>query len=51
MLRIEGDVLLEALEQAPTLTRALDRSNGGRAPIELPTDETPLVDDPRWDET
>lgn len=51
VLRIEGDVLLDSLEQAPMLTTALDRSNGGRGPIELPADETPLVDDPRWDET
>jgi CRP-like cAMP-binding protein len=37
VLRIEGEALLEALEQAPLLTTALDRSN------------TPLIDDPRWD--
>ncbi len=30
VLRIDGDVLLEALEQAPMLTTALDRSPGGR---------------------
>jgi len=51
VLRIEGDVLLDSLEQAPMLTTALDRSNGGRGPIELPADETPLSDDPRWAET
>jgi len=51
VLRIEGDVLLEALEQAPMLTTALDRSNGGRGLVEMPADDTPLIDDPRWDET
>jgi CRP-like cAMP-binding protein len=51
VLRIEGDVLLESLEQAPMLTTALDRSNGGRGLVEMPADDTPLIDDPRWDET
>jgi MFS family permease len=50
VLRIEGDALLEALEQAPALTSALDRSNGGRARVDVPVDDTPLVDDPRWAE-
>ncbi len=43
VLRIEGDVLLESLEQAPLLTTALERSN-------TPSDRTRLVDDPRWGE-
>ena len=30
VLRIDGAVLLEVLEQAPMLTTALDRSNAGR---------------------
>ncbi len=50
VLRIEGDVLLEALEQAPVLTSALDRSNGGRGLADVAADDTPLVDDPRWSE-
>jgi MFS family permease len=50
VLRIEGDALLEALEQAPVLSSALDRSNGGRTRVDVPADETPLVDDPRWAE-
>jgi len=50
VLRIEGDALLEALEQAPVLSSALDRSNGGRPRLDVPADETPLVDDPRWAE-
>lgn len=50
VLRIEGDALLEALEQAPVLTTALDRSNGGRPRVEVPADDTPVVDDARWAE-
>ncbi len=44
VLRIDGAVLLEALERAPTLTTALDRSNTGDG---VP-DVSRLVDDPRW---
>jgi len=36
------------LEQAPMLTTALDRSNGGRPLVELPPEERQPVDDPRW---
>jgi MFS family permease len=46
VLRIEGGVLLEVLEQAPMLTTALDRSNGGRPLVDVPADEGQLVDDP-----
>jgi CRP-like cAMP-binding protein len=48
VLRIDGGVLLEVLEQAPMLTTALDRSNGGRPLAEMPAKERQLVDDPRW---
>ena len=48
MLRIDGGVLLEVLEQAPMLTTALDRSNGGRPLVDVPAEERQLVDDPRW---
>jgi CRP-like cAMP-binding protein len=48
VLRIDGGVLLEVLEQAPMLTTALDRSNGGRPLAEMPAEEQRLVDDPRW---
>jgi MFS family permease len=48
VLRVDGGVLLEVLEQAPMLTTALDRSNGGRPLSELPAEERQLVDDPRW---
>jgi MFS family permease len=50
VLRIEGNVLLEALEQAPMLTSALDRSNGGRRLSDRPGDDTRLIDDPSWGE-
>lgn len=50
VIRIEGDVLLESLEQAPMLTTALNRSNTGRGLVDAPTDDTRLVDDPRWGE-
>jgi len=48
LLRIDGGVLLEVLEQAPMLTTALDRSNGGRPIAEMPAEDRQLVDDPRW---
>lgn len=48
VLRIDGSVLLEVLEQAPMLTTALDRSNGGRPLLDVPVGERPLVDDPTW---
>jgi MFS family permease len=48
VLRIDGGVLLEVLEQAPMLTTALDRSNGGRPLVEMPAEERQPVDDPRW---
>jgi MFS family permease len=49
VLRIEGDVLLEALTQAPMLTAALNRSNAGGALADMPADGTPLIDDLRWE--
>jgi MFS family permease len=48
VLRIDGGVLLEVLEQAPMLTTALDRSNGGRPLLDVPAEERHLVDDPQW---
>jgi MFS family permease len=50
VVRIEGDVLLETLEQAPMLTTALNRNNTGRGLVDLPADGTRVVDDLRWDE-
>ena len=52
IMRIEGDVLLDALQSAPTVLSAIDRSN--RAPwtaepvLEQPT---AVVDDPAWGRT
>ncbi len=48
VLRIDGGVLLEVLEQAPMLTTALDRSNGGRPLPDVTAEERQLVDDPSW---
>jgi MFS family permease len=46
LLRLEGEVLLEALQTAPLLRPALDRSNlPARSSAAAPT---PLVDDPAW---
>ena len=48
VLRLEGDVLLDALQAAPTVLSALERSNGqGRAPASQ-VGQTRLVDDPEW---
>ncbi|MDE3133389.1 MAG: MFS transporter [Acidobacteriota bacterium] len=47
LLRIDGNVLLETLEQAPMLTTALDHSNGGRPLLDEPA-EASLVDDADW---
>jgi len=45
LLRLEGDVLLEALQTVPTMRTTLDRSNvRGRSSAP----HTPLVDDPAW---
>jgi CRP-like cAMP-binding protein len=48
VLRIDGGVLLEVLEQAPMLTTALERSNGARPLLDVAAEEGRLVDDPRW---
>jgi Cyclic nucleotide-binding domain len=51
LLRIDGGVLLETLEQAPMLTIELNRSKSGRGVADTPGDDEPrLVDDPRWAE-
>jgi MFS family permease len=47
VLWIDGDVLLDALEAAPTLAPALNRSSAARGVL-VPPDEPPLIDDPRW---
>ena len=43
LLRVEGNVLLEALERAPSMRPALDRSN-----VPPPEEASVLVDDPDW---
>jgi len=46
VLRLEGSVLLDALETAPTLRTEL--MSGGKRPGAAPA-PTALVDDPRWE--
>ena len=46
VLRLEGDILLDALLSAPTVLSALDRSSQGRSGAE-PV-RTTFVDDPTW---
>jgi len=46
VLRLEGDVLLDAVQSAPTVLSAIDRSSQGRATA--PVARTTLVDDPKW---
>jgi MFS family permease len=48
LLRIDGAVLLDVLEQAPMLRTALDRSPAGRGVVDEPGVEPAMVDDPRW---
>ena len=52
IMRIEGDVLLDALQSAPTVLSAIDRSNNAPRPgaplLEKPT---AVVDDPAWERT
>ena len=48
VLRLEGEVLLEALQSAPTVLSALDRSSALGLRSAAPTERTALVDDPDW---
>jgi MFS family permease len=50
LLRVEGGALLDALEAAPDLRPALDLSSTAPG-VQVPSDETAMVDDPRWAET
>jgi hypothetical protein len=50
VLRLDGTVLLEALEQAPMLRVELNRTNAGRGLVDPPSEGPRLVDDPRWAE-
>jgi len=54
LLRVQGNVLLDAIEAAPFLRPALDRSSTAPG-VQVPADETAAgqtgaVDDPRWAE-
>src|SRR5215468_10524673 len=46
LLRVEGEALLDALEAAPSLRPALDLSSTAPG-LQVPSGETPVVDDPR----
>jgi MFS family permease len=48
LLRIDGAVLLDVLEQAPMLRTALNHSPSGRGVVDEPKGGPALVDDPRW---
>jgi CRP-like cAMP-binding protein len=49
ILRIEGDVLLDALQAAPTVLSAIDRSNKGPWTASTAADQPgAMVDDPAW---
>ena len=52
IMRIEGDVLLDALQSAPTVLSAIDRSNKAPwAPEPVVEQPTAMVDDPAWERT
>jgi hypothetical protein len=47
VMRMEGDVVLDALTADPALRPVLDRSSSAPG-VEVPAGERPIVDDPRW---
>jgi len=47
LLRIEGDIFLEALQSAPTMLSAIDLPHR-TGTVEVGTGDGSLVDDPRW---
>jgi MFS family permease len=49
LLRVPGQALLDSLETAPGLRRALDLSSSAPG-VQVPPGETPVVDDSRWTE-
>jgi MFS family permease len=49
VLRIDGAVLLDVLEQAPMLRTALNRSSAARGVVDEPERQAAVVDDPRWE--
>jgi signal-transduction protein with cAMP-binding, CBS, and nucleotidyltransferase domain len=50
VLRLEGDVLLDVLQSAPTVLSAIDRSSSQRNTPSAAPVRTTLVDDPTWAE-
>jgi hypothetical protein len=50
ILRLEGDVLLDALQSSATLVSALDRSIAGRVVPPRPADVA-FVDDLTWSDS
>ena len=50
ILRLEGKVLIDALQSTSTLLTALDRSNGAWLGVVAPAEPTALVDDATWRE-
>jgi MFS family permease len=50
LLRVQGHILLDALEAAPNLRPALDLSSTAPG-VQVSPGETAMVDDPRWTET
>jgi MFS family permease len=51
IMRLEGDVLLDALQSAPTVLSAIDRSNAPWAGAPVVEQPAALVDDPAWSQT
>ena len=51
IMRLEGDVLLDALQSAPTVLSAIDRSNAPWAGARVVEEPAALVDDPAWAQT
>jgi CRP-like cAMP-binding protein len=48
LLRVEGEVLLDALQSAPTVLSALARASSHRRGPASPAGHGMLVDDPMW---
>lgn len=51
IMRLEGDVLLDALQSAPTVLSAIDRSNAPWAGAPVVEQPAAVVDDPAWAQT
>jgi MFS family permease len=51
IMRLEGDVLLDALQSAPTVLSAIDRSNAPWAGARVVEQPAAVVDDPAWAQT